>query len=131
MPPRKKSRVTRATATKWSKRKRSADETLTVGGSLNAAPEGEIPPPEPPMKKGRGLARMRPVKANPEERPFVWRVGKREFSCAKRPRLVTSTITKLALRLMPAPLRSYHAFDDDTKNSLERDFLVTFIISVH
>lgn len=41
MPPRKKSRVTRATTTKWSKRKRSADETLTVGGSLNAAPEGE------------------------------------------------------------------------------------------
>lgn len=130
MPPSKKYRVTRATATKYSKRKRTADVPILVSDNLIAAPGGEIVPPKPTKKKGRGLGRMRPVKANPEDRPEVWRVGQHEFSCelANNPRLITTTITKLALRLMPAPLRSYHSFDKTVKNSVERDFLVRFFL---
>lgn len=128
MPPIKKTGVKRAKATKYYKRKRNADQTLPVDDTLNVAPEGEITPTEPPKKKGRGPAAIRPVKDNPEERPEIWVVGQHEFSCAENPRLITATITRTALKLMPGPLRSFHGFDKFSKLALERDFLVTFIL---
>ncbi|KAF3320242.1 hypothetical protein FCM35_KLT22158 [Carex littledalei] len=123
MAPQKKSRVARSKATKYTKRKRSADLPIDVGDSLNAAPEGEIPPCQPKKKKGRGPGVIMPVKDDPSQRPEVWRVGQHEFSCASNPRLIAATITRLALRLMPAPLRSFHGFDDTSKKNLEIEFL--------
>lgn len=131
MAPQKKSRVARSKATKYTKRKRSADLPIDVGDSLNAAPEGEIPPCQPKKKKGRGPAVIMPVKDDPSQRPEVWRVGQHEFSCASNPRLIAATITRLALRLMPAPLRSFHGFDDTSKNNLEIEFLVNFIFRLN
>lgn len=127
MAPRNKSKVTRAKAAKYVKRNRSTDDTLAVQDSLNGTPAAEITPAEPPKKKGRGAGKIKAVSDNIDNRPEVWRVGDHEFSCAKHPKLITATITRLALGLMPAPLRSFHGFDKKSKLNLEREFLVTFI----
>ncbi|XP_078169521.1 uncharacterized protein LOC144563938 [Carex rostrata] len=107
MAPHNKSKVTREKAAKYVKRNRSTDETLAVQDSLNGTPAAEITPPEPPKKKGRGAGKIKAVSDNIDNRP----------------ELITATITRLALGLMPAPLRSFHGFDKKSKLNLEREFL--------
>lgn len=125
----KKSQLTRAKATKYGKGKRITDPTHSVcGGSLNDSPEVEITPSQPPKKRGRGAGEISPVKENIADRPVIWRVGPQEFSCAKDASKITATITRLALKFMPAPLRSYHSFNKKIKDNMERDFLVTFFL---
>ncbi|KAF3328947.1 Plant transposase (Ptta/En/Spm family) [Carex littledalei] len=120
----KKSQLTRAKATKYGKGKRITAPTHSVrGGSLNDSPEVEITPSQPPKKKGRGAGEIRPVKEDIADRPVIWRVGPHEFSCAKSANKITATITRLALKYMPAPFRSFHSFDKTIKDKVERDFL--------
>ena len=86
----RKSGLTRATA----KKKRGSAALLEVGEGSNARPEGEITPSEPPKKKGRGPGKIRKSTDVVENRPIIWPVGKREFTCEKNPKEITAAITR-------------------------------------
>jgi len=118
-----KSGLKRARATKCTKRKPTTDQLNQNVESLDDTAECDIPPPK---KKGRGPGIIRDSTEDIEKRPEIWPVGKHEFMCHSKPRQIISAITRLALNYMPAPLRSYHAFDDHTKKNVEKAFLVPF-----
>ena len=80
-------------------------------------------------RKGRGPGKIVGSRM-PEERPEVWPVGSKEFTCETtketNPRQITAAITRLTLNLMPGPFRSFRMFDDNTRLTLETQFLVIF-----
>lgn len=78
-------------------------------------------------RKGRGPGKLlasRPLK----DRPEIWPVGKEEFgTTSTKPGQITSLITKLTLQNMPGPYISFLMFDDNTRLSLQKQFLVKSI----
>lgn len=125
MPPRK-SALKRSKAATYKKRKQATDASLEIGESSMVQAEVEAPPPK---RKGRGPAILRDATEVVEERPIIWVVGKKEFTCEEtekvKPGDITASITRLALNYMPGPLRSYNSWDLERKNSVERALLVT------
>lgn len=122
----RKTNTSRATATKYSRKKRTADQQVVTGEGAIATPQGEIALSQPPKKKGRGPGKTVDSIEVIEKRPVIWPVGDHEFTCDEDPREIVKSITRLALNYMPSPLRSYHSFDLDTKNDVEKAFLVPF-----
>lgn len=93
MPP-KKSGLKRATSRKFSKRKRSSQAVADAPDCSNASPDRELAPPEPAKKKGRGPAIMRKSTDKLEDRPIIWPVGPREFTCDDNPNQIKTAITR-------------------------------------
>jgi hypothetical protein len=65
-----------------------------VDEGSNARPEGELAPREPPKKKGRGPSIMRKSTDIAEDRPIIWPIGPREFTCNDNPNQIKTAITR-------------------------------------
>ncbi|KAF3326481.1 Plant transposase (Ptta/En/Spm family) [Carex littledalei] len=122
----RKTVLRRAYSKKGTKRSRQTQEPLVVGEGSIAGAEGEITTSEPPKKKGRGPRIIRRSTEILEDRPIIWPISDRAFTCKSRPQEITAAITRLVLNHMPGPLRSFHAFDNTTKNNIEFIFLKKF-----
>jgi hypothetical protein len=57
-------------------------------------------------------------------------VGAAEFDSEPYYNLIVGTIAKLALRAMPAPLRSYNSWERTTKDVVAKQFLVFFFYNI-
>ena len=90
----RKSGLPRATSRKIAKRKRRLQAATDVGEGSNASPEGELAPREPPKKKGRGPSIMRKSTDIVEDRPIIWPIGPREFTCNDNPNQIKTAITR-------------------------------------
>ncbi|KAF3335018.1 Plant transposase (Ptta/En/Spm family) [Carex littledalei] len=123
----RKSALKRAKTATYKKKKRTVDERNEIGESSMAPIEGEV---QPPTKKGRGPGIVRDATEDVEQRPEIWVVGKKEFTCAIKPKIkpkdITASITRLALNFMPGPIRSYHSWDKSWKDIFENAFLERF-----
>ncbi|KAF3341194.1 Plant transposase (Ptta/En/Spm family) [Carex littledalei] len=122
----RKNHTARASAVKYTKRKRTNNQQLHTGETSNAAPQGEITLSQPPKKKGRGPGKVVDSTADIADRPVIWPIGEHEFTCDGDAWKIVKSITRLALNYMPSPLRSYHSFDLQTKNAVEKAFLERF-----
>lgn len=94
MPPKKKTGLQRATSRKFARRKRSSHAVPDVIECSNASPDHELAPPEPPKKRGRGPAIMRKSTNILEDRPIIWPIGPREFTCDDNPNQIKTAITR-------------------------------------
>ncbi|KAF3326455.1 Plant transposase (Ptta/En/Spm family) [Carex littledalei] len=123
----RKSALKRAKSATYKKKKRTIDERNEIGESSMGPIEGEV---QPPTKKGRGPGIVRDATEDVEQRPEIWVVGKKEFTCAIKqkikPKDITASITRLALNFMPGPIRSYHNWDKSWKDIFENAFLERF-----
>jgi hypothetical protein len=103
--------------------------TLGVVSNASASTQTEVSGTSNnvPKRKGRGPGKIVGSRM-PEQRPEVWPVGSKEFTCETtketHPRQITEAITRLTLNLMPGPFRSFRMFDDDARKTLEIQFLV-------
>ena len=127
----RKSAPKRAKAATYKKKKRTVDERNEFGESSMAPIEGEV---QPPTKTGRGPGIVRDATEDVEQRPEIWVVGKKEFTCAVKPKIkpkdITASITRLALNFMPGPIRSYHSWDKSWKDIFENAFLVMHFLFI-
>jgi hypothetical protein len=72
----------------------------------------------------RGPNKIRDVETAHAKKPEVWPIGAAEFDYEAYCNMITGTISKLALRAMPAPLRSYNSWDRTAKKVLQDQFLI-------
>lgn len=90
----RKTVLRRAYSKKGTKRSRQAHEPLVVGEGSAAGAEGEITTSEPPKKKGRGPGIIRRSTEIVEDRPIIWPISDRAFTCKSRPQEITAAITR-------------------------------------
>lgn len=91
----KKSGLTRATSTKRKSMSRKQQVPLEVGEASIAGAAGQITTHEPPKKKGRGPGILQKSTEVIEDRPIIWPIGDRAFTCETNPQKITGSITRL------------------------------------
>lgn len=90
-----KTGLTRATSSKRAKRSRKTSfPPLQVDEASNAGAEGDNATSEPPRKKGRGPGNIRKSTEVLEDRPIIWPIGDRAFTCEENPQEITAAITR-------------------------------------
>ncbi|KAF3336028.1 hypothetical protein FCM35_KLT20535 [Carex littledalei] len=92
-----KTGLTRAYSKKRTKRRRQTQEPLVVGEGSIAGAEGEITTSQPPKKKGRGPGIIRKSTEILEDRPIIWPISDRAFTCKTDPQQITAAITRAAV----------------------------------
>ncbi|KAF3320851.1 hypothetical protein FCM35_KLT14985 [Carex littledalei] len=102
----RKTVLRRAYSKKGTKRSRQTQEPLVVGEGSIAAAEGELTTSEPPKKKGRGPGIIRRSTEILEDRPIIWPISDRAFTCKTRPQEITVAITRYSEDEDPLHCRS-------------------------